>query len=118
MSTEGAEETFEASTERLAKIVEELEQGDLPLERALALFEEGVRLARRAQERIDQAEKRIEQTHVKIRMVDVRMDKLLDRYEMKERLKFSGSALVEVNPRDIEVIEPAVPEQEVAAIRD
>jgi exodeoxyribonuclease VII small subunit len=61
MSAEAAEETFEASTERLAKIVEELEQGDLPLERALALFEEGVRLARRAQERIDQAEKRVEE---------------------------------------------------------
>ena len=59
--SESAEETFEASTERLAKIVEELEQGDLPLERALALFEEGVRLARRAQERIDQAEKRVEE---------------------------------------------------------
>lgn len=61
MSSEPAEETFEASTERLAKIVEELEQGDLPLERALALFEEGVRLARRAQERIDLAEKRVEE---------------------------------------------------------
>jgi exodeoxyribonuclease VII small subunit len=55
------EETFESSTERLAKIVEELERGDLPLERALALFEEGVGLARRAQERIDRAEKRVEE---------------------------------------------------------
>jgi hypothetical protein len=69
---------------------------------------------------IDQAEKRIERTHVKIRMVDVRMDKLLDRYEMKERLKYSGSALVDVTPADIEVVEPAGPDdpQEVAAIRN
>lgn len=41
-------EGFEAATDRLAKIVEELERGDLALERSLALFEEGVRLARRA----------------------------------------------------------------------
>lgn len=61
MSASAAEETFEASTERLGRIVEELEKGDLPLERALALFEEGVRLARRAQERIDAAEKRVEE---------------------------------------------------------
>ena len=70
---------------------------------------------------IDQAEKRIEQTRVKIRMVDVRMDRLLDRYEMKERLKFSGSALVDATPADIEVIEPmtiTAPEQEVAVVRE
>lgn len=67
---------------------------------------------------IDEAEKRIEQTQVKIRMVDVRMDKLLDRYEMRERLKFSGSALVDATPSDIEVVEKATSEQEVAAIRD
>jgi exodeoxyribonuclease VII small subunit len=55
------EDTFEASTERLAEIVDELERGDLPLERALALFEEGVRLSRRAQEKIERAEKRVEE---------------------------------------------------------
>lgn len=54
-------ETFEASTERLATIVEELERGDLPLERSLALFEEGVRLARLAQAKIEQAERRVEE---------------------------------------------------------
>jgi exodeoxyribonuclease VII small subunit len=54
-------ETFEASTERLAGIVEELERGDLPLERSLLLFEEGVRLARAAQGKIEQAERRVEE---------------------------------------------------------
>jgi exodeoxyribonuclease VII small subunit len=57
----GAEESFEASTERLARIVEELERGDLPLERALALFEEGVKIARLAEERIQKAERRVEE---------------------------------------------------------
>ena len=38
--------SFEESVRRLATIVEQLEAGDLPLERSLELFEEGVRLAR------------------------------------------------------------------------
>ena len=40
--------SFEEATRRLAQIVAELEGGDLPLDRSLALFEEGVRLARAA----------------------------------------------------------------------
>ena len=55
------EESFEASTERLARIVDELEKGELPLERALLLFEEGVGLARSAEERIKKAERRVEE---------------------------------------------------------
>lgn len=53
--------SFEESTRRLADIVAQLESGDLPLERSLALFEEGVRLARAAQARLDTAEKRVEE---------------------------------------------------------
>ncbi|MEM6786337.1 MAG: exodeoxyribonuclease VII small subunit [Myxococcota bacterium] len=53
--------SFEASTARLAAIVEQLEQGELPLERALELFEEGVGVARAAQARLDAAEKRVEE---------------------------------------------------------
>lgn len=53
--------SFEESTRRLAKIVEQLEGGDLPLERSLELFEEGVKLAREAQERLDRAERRVEE---------------------------------------------------------
>jgi exodeoxyribonuclease VII small subunit len=53
--------SFEESTRRLADIVAQLESGDLPLERSLALFEEGVRLARAAQARLDNAEKRVEE---------------------------------------------------------
>ena len=53
--------SFEDSTRRLGAIVAELEAGDLPLERALTLFEEGIRLSRAAQERLDRAEKRVEE---------------------------------------------------------
>jgi exodeoxyribonuclease VII small subunit len=53
--------SFEDATRRLGAIVDELESGDLPLERSLELFEEGVRLARTAQERLDKAERRVEE---------------------------------------------------------
>ena len=52
--------TFEASLEALERIVHELEQGDLPLEKSLELFEQGIRLSRECQERLSQAERRIE----------------------------------------------------------
>lgn len=52
--------TFEASLEALEQIVRDLEQGDLPLEKSLELFERGIRLSRECQERLGQAERRIE----------------------------------------------------------
>jgi exodeoxyribonuclease VII small subunit len=52
--------TFEASLEALEQIVRELERGDLPLQKSLELFEQGIRLSRECQERLDQAERRIE----------------------------------------------------------
>ena len=52
--------TFEASLEALERIVKELEQGDLPLEKSLELFEQGIGLSRQCQERLSQAERRIE----------------------------------------------------------
>ena len=53
--------SFEASTERLKVIVQQLESGELSLEKSLELFEEGVRVARAAQQRLDEAEKRVEE---------------------------------------------------------
>ncbi|HHH29231.1 MAG TPA: exodeoxyribonuclease VII small subunit [Polyangiaceae bacterium] len=53
--------SFEASAERLQTIVEQLESGELPLEKSLELFEEGVKVARDAQARLDAAEKRVEE---------------------------------------------------------
>ena len=52
--------TFEASLEALELIVHQLEDGDLPLEKSLELFEQGIRLSRECQERLGQAERRIE----------------------------------------------------------
>ena len=58
----GAEQsrTFETSLEALEQIVRQLEDGDLPLEKSLELFEQGIRLSRECQERLSQAERRIE----------------------------------------------------------
>lgn len=52
---------FEQSLKRLGEIVEKLEGGDLGLEDSLSLFEEGVRLARLAQQKLDAAERRVEE---------------------------------------------------------
>lgn len=51
---------FESSLVALERIVGEMERGDLPLERSLELFEQGVRLSRECQERLNAAERRIE----------------------------------------------------------
>jgi exodeoxyribonuclease VII small subunit len=53
--------TFEDAVKRLSEIVQTLERGDLPLEESLRLFEEGVRLSRVSQERLDAAQKKVEQ---------------------------------------------------------
>jgi exodeoxyribonuclease VII small subunit len=53
--------SFEAAIKRLTEIVQTLERGELPLEESLRLFEEGVKLSRMSQERLDAAEKRVEQ---------------------------------------------------------
>ena len=51
---------FEKALERLEKIVEELESGDLPLEEALKRYEEGVKLSRTCSEKFSQVQKKIQ----------------------------------------------------------
>ncbi len=53
-------QTFETSLKELERIVRRLEDGDLALEDSLKLFEDGVKLSRECQARLDQAERRIE----------------------------------------------------------
>ena len=54
-----AKKTFEDSLTQLESIVEALESGDLPLEKAIKTFEEGVRLSRFCFEKLDETEKKI-----------------------------------------------------------
>jgi exodeoxyribonuclease VII small subunit len=58
---DGQPSSFEAAIKRLTEIVQQLERGELPLEESLRLFEEGVKLSRISQTRLDAAEKRVEQ---------------------------------------------------------
>jgi exodeoxyribonuclease VII small subunit len=61
MAVKKNKETFEELFRRLEETVTKLEEGGLPLERSLALYEEGMLLARRCQEMLDGAEVRIRQ---------------------------------------------------------
>src|SRR5438128_8361256 len=51
---------FEAAIAELETIVKKLEEGDLPLEQSLALYERGVQLSRFCHARLEEAERRIE----------------------------------------------------------
>ena len=51
--------SFEDSLNRLEKIVESLEQGQVPLDKALNLYEEGIQLSKACAEKLKAAEMRI-----------------------------------------------------------
>jgi exodeoxyribonuclease VII small subunit len=51
---------FEACLEELEKVVRELESGELPLERALELFERGMGLSAACRKQLEDAETRVE----------------------------------------------------------
>ncbi len=51
--------SFEDALAALEARVRDLERGEVPLERALALYEEGVKLVRTCHEKLDAADKRI-----------------------------------------------------------
>lgn len=53
--------SFEAGLEELDTIVKQMESGDLPLERALALFERGMKLSDECRKQLEEAETRVEQ---------------------------------------------------------
>ena len=55
-----AEIKFEEALKKLEDIVEKLESGDYPLDESLAKYEEGVKLVRFCQKKLEQAKKKIE----------------------------------------------------------
>jgi exodeoxyribonuclease VII small subunit len=57
---EQASLSFERGLEELEAVVKALESGDLPLERALELFEKGVALSERCRKQLEEAETRVE----------------------------------------------------------
>jgi exodeoxyribonuclease VII small subunit len=51
---------FEECLQRLEKIVQELEQGEVSLEKSLTLFEEGMQLSTDCRKELDEAEGKVE----------------------------------------------------------
>lgn len=51
---------FEKAIERLEEVVEQLEDGDVPLEKAIELFREGTLLAGYCREKLNWAEQQVE----------------------------------------------------------
>jgi exodeoxyribonuclease VII small subunit len=51
---------FEECLERLEKIVQELEKGEVPLEKSLTLFEEGMQLSATCRKQLEDAEGKVE----------------------------------------------------------
>jgi exodeoxyribonuclease VII small subunit len=51
---------FESALKSLEEIVVQLEGGDLTLDRALELFEEGIRVSRFCSSKLDEAERKVE----------------------------------------------------------
>ena len=56
----GKEEPFEKNLEHLDSIVHQLEDADLPLEKALQLYEEGMKLSEVCHKQLEEAEGRVE----------------------------------------------------------
>jgi exodeoxyribonuclease VII small subunit len=52
--------SFEDSLKKLENIVEQLEQGDLPLEESIKLFEQGVGLSAACKQELDTAEGKVQ----------------------------------------------------------
>ncbi|GMK46321.1 exodeoxyribonuclease 7 small subunit [Paenibacillus glycanilyticus] len=59
-AAENSELSFEEAMEQLEKIVERLENGDVPLETAIDLFQEGMKLSQLCGGKLEQVERKIE----------------------------------------------------------
>ena len=51
---------FEESLEKLSRLVEKMESGDLSLEESLKIFEEGIKLSKDCQNALSEAEKKVQ----------------------------------------------------------
>lgn len=54
-----SKQTFEKAMKKLEQIVQELESGNLPLDKAIKKFEEGVQLSKFCSAKLDETEKRV-----------------------------------------------------------
>lgn len=61
MSEEKKEISFEEAMNQLETVVERLEEGDVPLEKAISLFQEGMQLSKLCHDKLANVEKQLEQ---------------------------------------------------------
>ena len=54
-----AKKTFEMAMKQLEQIVKDLETGDMPLEKAIKKFEEGIKISKFCSDKLDESEKKI-----------------------------------------------------------
>ena len=64
--TQKKKQSFEENCRRLEEIVESLEDEQLPLEQSIKLFTEGVELALKAREQLEEGEKKVQKLIAKI----------------------------------------------------
>ncbi|MRG86544.1 exodeoxyribonuclease VII small subunit [Salinibacillus xinjiangensis] len=55
------EQSFEDAISKLEKIVEKLEEGDVPLEKAIEYYQEGMKLSKFCNDKLTKVEKQMEQ---------------------------------------------------------
>jgi exodeoxyribonuclease VII small subunit len=105
--TKEREPGFEESMSALEKIVAQLESGDLPLEKALELFEEGVRLARRCQSQLEVAERKVElllreRGEIKAIPFEMTKENQIDNVDNSVQLSVSNPGMTEISGGDRE----------------
>lgn len=59
--TDQKDKTFEEAMTELEEVVEKLEQGDVPLEEAIGMFQEGMALSKLCHEKLEKVEKQMDQ---------------------------------------------------------
>src|SRR5262249_30135362 len=113
-------QSFESSLASLERIVANLESGDLPLERALELFEEGLPLGRRCQSQLGDAERKVEMLlrergEIKVVPFDALKDEPVNSAENAQALSAANVASIVPkiqsgeNPKDKSKTDDSVP---------
>ena len=84
-------EGFEPLHRRLEETVQRLEEGGLTLEESLELYEEGVKLARRCQELLQDAELRVSQLRGTLGAEDEEPEEESETSDLREGLPLDGA---------------------------
>ena len=81
MASRAKPNEFEKAFQDLEKIVQRLESEEIPLDESLHLFEEGIRLSRFCNQKLEEVEKKIE-----LILADAKGQPVTEPFEMEEGL--------------------------------